>query len=166
MRSGREPGLLEAMHGDPELAGIEQNVELARELGWRWWEETEAPASRGAPRIGCGDERAKRRQTDRLDRERVDRHQARAPRSRRTPRRGDSGRAGRLWGAIEAEVRRVPSESWESERPLYVARLEHVAGPEFDQARAEGARFSLDEAVEYALAGRNEPSALSGEVRP
>ena len=83
--------------------------------------------------------------------------------------RGEARRCGtrrNLWGAIEAEVRRVPSESWESERPLYVARLEHVAGPEFDQARAEGARFSLDEAVEYALAGRNEPSALSGEVRP
>ena len=80
--------------------------------------------------------------------------------------RSDAERAGILWGTIEAQERRAPSGSWENERPLYAARLERVAGPEFDQARAEGTRLSLDEAVEYALAGRNEPSALSGGVRP
>jgi hypothetical protein len=71
-----------------------------------------------------------------------------------------------LWGAIEAEERRVPSASWESERPQYVARLEPAAGPDFEQARAEGVKLSLDEAVEYALAGRIQVAEPSGEIRP
>ena len=164
---------LEAMHGDPKLGQelLEQNVELARELGWRWWEASKllhlAEHALGMGNVGEGEKRAA--EGLEIERELANRRImvfGLAITAWAAARRDDAGRAGMLWGAIEAEVRRVPSESWESERPLYVARLEHVAGPEFDQARAEGARFSLDEAVEYALAGRNEPSALSGEVRP
>ena len=68
---------------------------------------------------------------------------------------GDSERAGRLWGAIEAEERRGPvGGGWTDERELFVARLERVAGDAFDHARDEGRRVPLDEAVEFELPTR------------
>jgi len=64
---------------------------------------------------------------------------------------GLAERAGTLWGAIETEESRGPIGHWEGERGEYVAQLEAVRGPEFDEGSARGRRFSLDEAVRYAL---------------
>jgi predicted ATPase/class 3 adenylate cyclase len=65
--------------------------------------------------------------------------------------RGEAGRAGILWGAMEAEEARTPI-SWEGdERERYEAGLLKVSGLEFDQGRARGRRLSLEKAVEYAL---------------
>jgi hypothetical protein len=65
---------------------------------------------------------------------------------------GDAERAGRLWGAIEAEAERGRIGQWEEgERDEYAAHLLPVAGPEFDRGVATGTAMPLDDAVEYAL---------------
>jgi len=64
---------------------------------------------------------------------------------------GRSERAGRLWGAVEAEEARGPLGHWERERDEYATRVLVAADPSFHAARAAGRTLSLDEAVEYAL---------------
>ncbi len=64
---------------------------------------------------------------------------------------GDAERAGRLWGAIEAESARGPIGQWEAERDDYAAHLLPVAGADFDRAVEAGRRMTLDDAVAYAL---------------
>ena len=62
-------------------------------------------------------------------------------------------RAGRLWGAIEAEEERGGRVGeWEEYRPELEQHLRVAEGAEFEAARAEGRALSRDEAVEYALA--------------
>jgi hypothetical protein len=68
--------------------------------------------------------------------------------------RGEAGRAGVLWGAMEAEEARTPITWEEGERERYEASVLKVAGPEFDQGRVRGRHLSLEEAVEYALGDR------------
>jgi predicted ATPase/class 3 adenylate cyclase len=63
---------------------------------------------------------------------------------------GDRVRAGRLWGAMEAEIERAPVGRWlhgnvEPERVL------RHADEEFERGREEGRRLDLDEAVAAAL---------------
>ena len=64
---------------------------------------------------------------------------------------GDLGRAGRLWGAVEAEAERAPVGQWEVERDEYAS---HVVrdDPAFERGRAAGRRLTLDQAVDEALA--------------
>ncbi len=64
---------------------------------------------------------------------------------------GDSTRAGRLWGGIEAEEARGPLGMWEQQREELAAPVLAVSGPEFERGRAAGRRLTLDQAVEYAL---------------
>ena len=64
----------------------------------------------------------------------------------------DSTRAGRLWGAIEAEEARGPIGVWERQRDELAAPVLAVSGAEFERGRAAGRRLTLDEAVAYALA--------------
>ena len=70
--------------------------------------------------------------------------------------RGDLVRAGRLWGAIEAEAVRSPLGNWEQERDEYAAAIVAPGDPEFEAARTAGRGLTLAEAVDYALAGRNQ----------
>ncbi len=65
----------------------------------------------------------------------------------------DSPRAGRLWGAIEAEEARGPLGLWEQHRDELAAPVLAVSGAEFERGRAAGRRLTLDEAVDYALEG-------------
>ena len=67
---------------------------------------------------------------------------------------GDAARAGRLWGAIEAESARGPIGQWEAERDDYAARVLRVAGADFDRAVEVGRRMTLDDAVAYARSGQ------------
>jgi predicted ATPase len=66
----------------------------------------------------------------------------------------DAERAGRLWGAVEAESERSWIGQWEQEREDYAARLASAGGPEFERGREEGRRLSLENAVAYALGDR------------
>jgi predicted ATPase/class 3 adenylate cyclase len=67
--------------------------------------------------------------------------------------RGECERAGRLWGAIEDEVAAAPLGGWQRHREECARRMDDLPAPEFDRARAVGREWTLDEAVEYALAG-------------
>jgi tetratricopeptide (TPR) repeat protein len=64
---------------------------------------------------------------------------------------GNPERAGRLWGAVEAEAARGPIGQWESESADYAGRVMRVAGPEFERAAEAGRRLALEDAVAYAL---------------
>jgi tetratricopeptide (TPR) repeat protein len=64
---------------------------------------------------------------------------------------GQPLKAGRLWGAVEAEERRGSLGAWHDEREKFAAPVLTHAGPEFDGGRAEGHQLSLDDAVEDAL---------------
>jgi hypothetical protein len=65
---------------------------------------------------------------------------------------GSNVRAGRLWGAIEAEEGRGGGVGqWEAERTGYEERARAGSGPEFERGRVDGRATSLDEAVEYGL---------------
>ena len=126
---------------------LEQNVELARELGWRLvgGGDSSCIDSRSTPSAWAASTRASSawrkdsQSSASLPTARASWAVGPAIAAWAAAGRGDAERAGMLWGAIEAETGRVPSGSWESERPLYAARLERVVGPEFDQARTEGA---------------------------
>jgi predicted ATPase len=61
---------------------------------------------------------------------------------------GDSARAGRLWGAIEAEEARGRIGRWEDARDELARAILASPGREFERARFKGQAMSLDEAVE------------------
>ncbi len=65
--------------------------------------------------------------------------------------RGDLGRAGRLWGAIEDDRVGAPLGGWLRHRAACDARLAGHAGQALDSAIANGRSMSLDDAVELAL---------------
>ncbi len=57
---------------------------------------------------------------------------------------GDVGRAGRLWGALEAEEARGPVAGWEHERAQFAEAILVHTGSELEAARVDGRRLSLD----------------------
>ncbi|HET7354267.1 MAG TPA: tetratricopeptide repeat protein [Gaiellaceae bacterium] len=59
-------------------------------------------------------------------------------------------RAGRLWGALEAEAERAPVGTWESQRDE-TAETVVRDDPEFEKGREVGRALSLDDAVAYGL---------------
>ena len=65
--------------------------------------------------------------------------------------RGDPEFAGRLWGAIEAHDAGAPLGGWRRHRDAIEVAIQRTAGPEFEDARARGARLTLDDAVALAL---------------
>ena len=66
---------------------------------------------------------------------------------------GQPGRAGLLWGAIEAEEGRSPMGAWAKERDRLGAPVLVHDGPDFEHGREQGRLLSFDEGVEAALAG-------------
>lgn len=67
---------------------------------------------------------------------------------------GDEVRAGRLWGAAEAEAEREPRPTTSRSLTEYEPYLEPARGDAFEEARRHGRSLSLDEAVAYALGDR------------
>ena len=68
-------------------------------------------------------------------------------------RRGDDERAGRLWGAVEAERERGPGLGRGGARAP-AARRRQAAGRRFEAGREAGRRLSLEEATDEALGQR------------
>jgi tetratricopeptide (TPR) repeat protein len=66
--------------------------------------------------------------------------------------RGDLTRAGRLWGAVEAEGARAPVGQWEDERETYADKVLGPGGPDLEPFRRDGRGLSLSAAVDEALA--------------
>jgi predicted ATPase len=66
-------------------------------------------------------------------------------------RRGDADRAGRLWGAAEAEEERAPVGWSKDDIDRFRDQVLADGGPELEAGREAGRRLSLDEAIAYAL---------------
>jgi tetratricopeptide (TPR) repeat protein len=64
---------------------------------------------------------------------------------------GDAERAGRLWGAIEAEHERSPHRGWPSRRDDFARHVLEPNCAELERGLALGRRMTLDEAAAYAL---------------
>jgi hypothetical protein len=64
---------------------------------------------------------------------------------------GQTERAGRLWGAIEDEQAGAPLGGWRRHRETCEDRIRGLVGPEFEAARAEGRALTIAEAVALAL---------------
>ncbi len=65
---------------------------------------------------------------------------------------GEEARAGRLWGAIEAEEARAPLGRWHRYRDEFAVTVVDPTSTEFERGRSEGRAQSLRSAVEGALA--------------
>ena len=66
--------------------------------------------------------------------------------------RGDTERAGRLWGAIESGQISTPVRQWENVREELEPLVLRVDGPAFASARAEGSLLSIAEAARLEIA--------------
>jgi predicted ATPase/DNA-binding SARP family transcriptional activator len=64
---------------------------------------------------------------------------------------GDDQRAGRLWGAIEAEEARAFLGHWSQDRDEFATQILTCANTTFQQGREAGQQLTLNEAVAYAL---------------
>ena len=64
-------------------------------------------------------------------------------------------------GAIEAEESRAPLGNWDQMRDEYAAAIVTSGDEEFETARRAGHALTLNQAVDYALAGRKHPTPAS-----
>ena len=150
-------GWLEREEGNREraLELYEESAARCTEAGHTWMQAfAVSAAAELADELGRPDlaeERA--RDAVRLSREVGDRQltvYALALSARLARAAGRSERAGRLWGAIEAEEARGPVGRWERDREQIAASVV-TSSPEFESGRSTGRSQSLDEAGAYAL---------------
>jgi tetratricopeptide (TPR) repeat protein len=142
---------------------LRESVALAREGGFRWWEAAVVgDLAEWALELGRIDEaRAAAERSLELVGPMQSRQQtilALAVFARVAVAEGRQAAAGLVWGAIEAEERRGRVGLWEQHRDAYAAIVLASPTPEFEAARRDGARLSLDEAVEHALGKKTAPS--------
>jgi tetratricopeptide (TPR) repeat protein len=135
-----------------------RSEEMSAEVGFTWWELS--MVSWGAD---CEFELGRIDESERKDRRALelgwqieDRQSliySLAHVARNAAVRGDADRAGRIWGAVEAEEERAPVGQWEAERQEYADGVFAADGAEFERAREDGRRLSLEAAVSEALKG-------------
>jgi predicted ATPase/class 3 adenylate cyclase len=166
-RAGSDRGVAEALGSlgylardegdlDRAVALFEESLGMAAATGFTWWEAGMLAAlAETALEMGLIDEvEARARKGLAVAREMADRQHtvyALAYLASAAAARGDMARAGRLWGAIEAEEGRKAIGAWEGERELFAARILASPGPDLDRGLQAGRRLPLDEAVELAL---------------
>jgi tetratricopeptide (TPR) repeat protein len=143
--------------GDLDRAAglLEQSLVLARETGFRWWEMMTlldlASLERARSRLADAEGRAiEALVVGREIRDTIGTTAAIANLARLARDRGEVERAGRLWGAVEAAGTRRPEIEWTDLR-MWEADVVAGGGRDFDEAREQGRRLSLDEAAAYAL---------------
>ncbi len=151
-------GDLERRRGAVEqaLPYYEASLARARETGFTWWEKNVLLAiARTLFSLGRADEAARRaREALEVARRMGDRPgliDSLVLVARGCGETGDVEAAGRLWGAIEAEVDRAPVPGWDAEHERLAAPVLAHDGPAFDSARAAGRALALDDAVAAAL---------------
>ncbi len=137
---------------------FDRSEEMSAEVGFTWWELS--MVSYGAD---CEFELGRIDESERKDRRalelarQIDDRQSLiftlAHIARNAAVRGEAGRAGRLWGALEAEAERAPVGQWEAEREKYAEPVLAADGPEFERACEDGRRLSFEAAVSEALKG-------------
>jgi predicted ATPase/class 3 adenylate cyclase len=145
--------------GDEERAFelIERSAALAREVGVLWWEAGMlaelAQLSLSAGRVDEAETSARKSLVLAGQmRDRAGRIFGVGTLACVAAARAQFELAGRLWGAIEDEDAGAPLGGWRRHRQACERRVRDAAGPEFDSARAEGRRLTLDDAVALALA--------------
>ena len=153
-------GYLAVDEGDPERAIrlFEEAAAIAEEVGFLWWRLAmlsalaEAQLTLGRAGEGEASARAALAVANAID----DRQMMVldvALFAWASALSGNAARAGRFWGAVEAEASRAPLGQWEAEHELFEQRVLAVDGAEFSRAREEGRRLTFARAVEEALAG-------------
>jgi predicted ATPase len=138
------------------LALFEESARLCEQVGFTWMQASAmldiAELSYDLGRAEVAEARG--REGLRLARELVDRSTsvyALGLLARFAAEDGDVERAGRLWGAVEAEVARGPIGLWQHEEARLTEAVLAHADERFEAARAAGRTLALDEAVAYAL---------------
>jgi predicted ATPase/DNA-binding SARP family transcriptional activator len=151
-------GHLAQLEGDAEQAEalLEQSAVMAAEEGFTWWEASRRAslAELALAQNRLEDAARRARQTLRLSARIGDRQlsvYALAYLACVAAENGDARRAGRLWGAVEAEETRRPVGHWDGERDQYAARLPARGLPEFESGLREGRQLSLLAAIDEAL---------------
>jgi predicted ATPase/DNA-binding SARP family transcriptional activator len=157
-------GELARAQGDADQAVtlLERSATMAAEEGFTWWEaNTRANLADLALAQNQPEEAATRaRQTLRLGRRIGDRQlcvYALAYLACAGAESGDARRAGRLWGAVEAEEARRPLGHWEGAREQYAARVFAHADAHLEQGLREGRELPLQAAIEEALGHSDTP---------
>ena len=153
-------GDLKRRWGDPEgaLPFYEASLAKARETGFTWWEK-HALAVMALTLFELGQtEEAEARARDTLDvawrmSDRVGTVDGLLLAARAHAELGDVTEAGRLWGAVEAEVERAPLAGWDVGNDHLVGPVLAHDGPDFAAGRAEGRRLALADAVSLELGG-------------
>jgi predicted ATPase len=150
-------GTLAWQEGDRELAleRVSESLAVIREAGFRWWEgvmtDELAFYSFELGRIDESERHA--RQALEIAKQASHRQSivwALARLCVAAAATGRVDRAGRLWGAIEAEESNGPVGAWETERAWFEERVP-VGDDTFEQGRSAGRALSLADAVDYAL---------------
>jgi predicted ATPase len=144
--------------GDEQHASelIEQSATMGREVGVPWWESGMLAELAALALNGGRVEEAATRARESLAiadglHDRAGRIFGVGILACIAAERGQSERAGRLWGAIEDEEAVAPLGGWRRHRQACEARIREVAGPEFERGHAEGRALALDDAVSLAL---------------
>ena len=151
-------GRLDIAAGNVEngLAKLETCARQARELGFAWWEVVTLVSLADEILASglCPDPEAHVRRGVEVA-ERIGNHTnvvyGLLQLARIAADRGDAQRAGRLWGAVEAETERRPPDGWDPDESEHTVVLRGLSGPAFERALAVGRSHSLEEAVADAL---------------
>ncbi len=153
-------GHLERRGGSPEraLELYEGSTSLYRETGFSWGETRSLLASAetlfelGRPAEAARSATEALGVARRID-DRIGTVYALAVVARAVAEQGDAEPAGRLWGALEAEVDRAPVAGWKRDLDELAAPVLAHTGPAFETARAEGRLWPFEQAVALALEG-------------
>jgi predicted ATPase len=148
--------LVQKAYGEGDLeqaAGLAlESARLAREVGWTWWEagqlESAATLERERGRLDAAEQHATRALELSLDLgDRRSTIFAAAELAVIAAERGDAGRSGLLWGALESAAASGRVGQWEQERADLEALALRADGPEFAAARSEGGLLSIAQAA-------------------
>ena len=130
-----------------------RSAEIANELDWTWWESSTlanlAEVSRELGRLAQAEGYARRALALglQLGERRICLFAA-AELAAEAAITGDASRAGRIWGAVEAEEEEAgPGGMWRQHRGEYATIVLSVAGKEFERARAHGRLLTLANAA-------------------
>jgi predicted ATPase/class 3 adenylate cyclase len=144
---------LEAGNEERGVALMQESARRAAEIGFFWWEMVSLYGlALGLVERGRAVRATPYAQQALAAAERLDDRMRIVPSlalfARLAVQQGDAERAGRLWGALEAEVEREPVPGWTPKESIHAeAVLARSGTEEFERGRAVGAALTLEEAL-------------------